>query len=281
MVKELAISSITGEPKDDIDKYLIYTIIPIVLDNSTMALIKVWGQTNFENETADEQYLRIIIDVIKSLLKANHHRRSYLKYEKEIEVEILEKNKNITEGIDLIEERPDLISEVDSFLIQIKSALDSLAKSLNPIFGCKFQNWGKGTVQGKKGKKSGGRIINALNNTPVSIRNRIKDLVEFIEDNIDYISAIVWLRDSPTHHGGIKVIRGFVYKFNEKKIILPVIMLKDGKEMLLPKFLNLTIKNIIDFVENIIVISLSNLTPGLFLAKISESEYQWRIKNKS
>lgn len=279
MYKELFLRSITGSPKDDIDRYLIYTVTQIVLNSSTMTLIKYWGQKNFENDITDEKYLKIIIDVTTSLLKANHHRRNYLKYEKEIEAEILQKNKNINEGVDLIEERPDLISEVDSFLVQIKSALDSLAKSFNPIFGLKIQNWGKGTIQGKKGKKSGVKIINALNNTPTSIRSRVKDLIGFIEDNIDYISAIVWLRDSPVHHGKIKIVRGFIYKFKEKKIIRPQIIFKNGKEIPLSDFLDLTIKNIINFVENIIVISLSNLTPGLFLAKISENEYQWRKKN--
>lgn len=151
MNKELVISSITGAPKDSIDKYLIYTIMPIVLNTSTKALVKDWCRTTFKNDVGDEQYLKKIIDVIKSLLKANHHKRNYLKYEKEIEAEILEKNKDITEGIDLIEERPDLISEVDSFLAQVKSSLDSLAKSLNPIFGLKIYNWGKDTVKGKKG----------------------------------------------------------------------------------------------------------------------------------
>ena len=153
MDKELFLSSITGSPKDDIDRYLIYTIIPIVLNSDTMAHVKLWGQTTFKNDIADEEYLKIIIDVTTSLLKANHHRRNYLKYEKEIESEILNKNKNFKEGVDSIEERPDLISEVDSFLTQIKSAIDSLAKSFNPIFGLKIHSWGKGTIKGKKGKK--------------------------------------------------------------------------------------------------------------------------------
>jgi translation initiation factor 2 subunit 2 len=72
-------------------------------------------------------------------------------------------------------ERQDLISEVDAFLIQLKSALDSLAKSLNPIFNLKINGWHKGKRKGSKIEESGIKIINTLN------RDRKHFIVEFLK----------------------------------------------------------------------------------------------------
>lgn len=274
MEQELVLSAITEPPKDDIEKHLIEDVLTIVLNRDTQSLINYWGTTKFNKNKIGEGYLMTIIDVVRSLMKANHHRRKYLEQEEIIEKEILEINKNSDSGVPIIYERPDLISEVDSFLIQLKSVLDSLAKSLNPIFNLKINGWHKGTRKGDKTQKSGVKIINALNNLVPELKNKATDLIYFIEDNIEYISAIVFLRDRPVHHGKIKNIQGFVYIIKERRLIKPRLVLKD-KNIDLSKFLETTIKNLINFTELVIVNTLKKLIPNIYLAKGNDGRFSW------
>ncbi|MHB8278645.1 MAG: hypothetical protein ACYDIA_13460 [Candidatus Humimicrobiaceae bacterium] len=274
MEPELVLSEITGPPKDDIEKHFIEDVLTIVLNRDTQTLINYWGETKFNKNKIGENYLMTIIDVVRSLIKANHHRREYLDHERVIEKEILEINKNTDSGIPIVYERPDLISEVDAFLAQLKSALDSLAKSLNPIFNLKINGWHKGKTNDDKIEKSGIKIINTLNYLEPELRNKVDDLINFIEDNIDYISAIVFLRDSPIHHGKIKNIQGFVYYIKDKKLMKPILVLKD-KNVNLSEFLETTIKNFIDFTELIIVNTLKNLIPSIYLAKGQDGRFSW------
>lgn len=274
MEKKLVLSAITEAPKDDIEKHLIENVLTIVLNNDTQQLINYWGHTKFHKDKIGENYLKTIIDVVRSLIKANHHRREYLDHEKIIEKEILELNKNIDSGIPVIYERPDLISEIDAFLVQLKSSLDSLAKSLNPIFNLKINGWHKSKRKEDKTEKSGIKIINTLNNLEPELRNKVDDLINFIEDNIDYISAIVFLRDSPIHHGKIKNIQGFVYIIEDKKLIKPRLILKD-KNVNISEFLETTIKNFIDFTQLIIVNTLKYLIPNINLQKGKDGRFSW------
>lgn len=274
MEPELVISAITEPPRDGIEKHLIEDVLTIVLNSDTQSLINYWGATNFNKDKIGEDYLMIIIDVVRSLMKSNHHRCKYLEQEKIIEKEILEINKNLDSGVPIVYERPDLISEVDGFLIQLKSALDSLAKSLNPIFNLKINGWHKGTRKGSKTQESGVKIINALNNLAPELKNKAVDLIYFIEDNIKYISAIVLLRDRPVHHGKIKNIQGFVYRIKEKRLIKPKLVLKDGS-IYISEFLETTIKNLINFTELIIVNTLKNLEPNICLAKGNDGRFSW------
>lgn len=274
METELVLSAITEPPKDDIEKHLIEDVLTIVLNSNTQSLINSWGATKFNKDKIGEDYLMTIIDVVRSLMKANHHRRKYLDQEKVIEKEILELNKNTDSGVPVVYERPDLISEVDAFLVQLKSALDSLAKSLNPIFNLKINGWHKGKRKGSKIEESGIKIINTLNNLESELKNKADDLINFIEDYIDYISTIVFLRDRPVHHGKIKNIQGFVYYIEDKKLIKPKLVFKD-KNINLSEFLETTIKNFVDFTELIIVNTLKNLIPNMYLAKGQDGRFGW------
>ncbi len=274
MEPELVLSAITEPPKDDIEKHLIEDVLTIVLNSNTQSLINHWGATKFNKDKIGEDYLMTIIDVVRSLMKANHHRRNYLDQEKVIEKEIIELNKNTDSGVPVVYERQDLISEVDAFLIQLKSALDSLAKSLNPIFNLKINGWHKGKRKGSKIEESGIKIINTLNNIESELKNKADDLINFIENYIDYISTIVFLRDRPVHHGKIKNIQGFLYYIEGKKLIKPKLVFKN-KNINLSEFLETTIKNFIDFTELIIVNTLKNLIPNIYLAKGQDGRFGW------
>jgi len=267
------------EPKDKIDWFLVKNILLVVQDKQTFALVRSWGHSKFNKEKVDEEYFEKMLSVVKSLLKANHHRRSYIKLASKLKEQLLKESLNIKSNIDLIYEKPDLISEVDSCLTHIKASLDSLAKSLNPIYGLKLNGWHKKKYRNKE--ISGLNVVNAINNLSQGGYGDSRKLARFIEDNVGYISYIVSLRDAPIHKGEISTIRGFKFCVRNQTIENPVIFHSEGKSESLSAFLTNTMWNFINFTQFFMVLSLSNLIKGTFLVVDKEEKPRWVLKFKS
>lgn len=257
------------EPKDEIDRFLLEKVLVIVQNRDTMGLVKFWGHSQFSTDKTHEWYFKHILSAIKRLIKANGHRRRYLELENQFKEKILGEIKKTEVNIDLVYEEQESISEVESFLVQLKAALDSLAKSLNPIFGLKIHGWHK-----DKGK-SGGEVLNILKrNLSKELSKKATNLIKFLENNIDYISCVVFLRDA-IHKPELKGIEHFRYSAKEEVLICPKIVFTSNEPKDLPKFLDETMKNFAIFTQAFIVLTFSDLVPGLFLAQDQTGEFSW------
>ena len=123
---------------DEIDERILNNIMFFLMDNITKTMVDFWGNQTLKKDKLYEIYFSIVIDGIKSLFKMNSHRRSYIKNKGLAEIEILTDLKKTDTKIDLAYERHELTSDIDGFLTQFKATLDTLARSLNPLFNLKF-----------------------------------------------------------------------------------------------------------------------------------------------
>ena len=256
--------------KDSTDKFLLEKILAIVGNTMTLNLISAWCHVKEYPEENAEKYHKKIVNTIRSLIKANHNRRVYKRLVGYSEKRLLKESVNAQSSIDLIYEEPDLMSEIDSFLVNIKAALDSLATSLNPIFGTRIDGWHK------KGKKSGVKIINTLNNLPADLAERTKDITMLMDDNIEYISYLVALRDSPTHRGNTANVTPFRFSVATGKIERPKITHNPDTTEDVSVFLDRTILSIGEFIQAFIVHSLSNLITDMVLMKDKKDNFTWQ-----
>lgn len=196
-----------AEAKDDLDKFIINRIAMNFGMQLTDAL-------NFEKKQK-EKFLDAILSHFSALLKANEAKRDYLKKEKKLIEQFKmqakkDANKNITLG-----ERPiELLSQSDSFFTQIKSAFDYLAQTLNPILNLSVDAWHRGSY--KKTTKSGVRILNALNNFSDKDKQKLKELIDLIENSLDWITYLVEIRDNPVHRG-VGIVKGNVIEMRITK----------------------------------------------------------------
>lgn len=264
------------EPQDKIDSFLLEEVLLIVQNTSTFELIKFWGHTKFNRDRVEEVYFKTILNVIKSLFKANHHRRNYLALEVKLKEQLLKEVKKTQSTVDLIYEKHDLISEVDSFLTQIKAALDSLAISLSPIYNIPIHGWHKKKDNGKD--ISGKNVVNAIKGLPKRGYGDSEGLAKYIEENYGYITYIVSLRDAPVHKGGATSIHGFRYIVKEDRLQEPFIIHSPLDGQTLSAFLTSTMWNFARFTQTFIAISLSNLITDMFLAPDEKGKVGWRSK---
>jgi hypothetical protein len=259
------------EAKDEIDAD--------ILENSTSMIIGL-QVSNFilTDKNLFDNYFENIIAVAGSLFKANSHRRKYHVQKDKFLSDF--KNRCLQDGVntDRAINSPDLISEVDGALTQIKAALDSLAKTLNPIFGLKLHGWNK------ENKESGRKIVNVLErNICSTLKDRVEPLKLLIEKNIPWISYLVSLRDDPNHHGGLKNITNVTYRQTTQEVVPPYILHNNFPEEV-GIFLERSLEDIIEFVHLVINHSLSaKVGPNLIIVKNETKEfppYRWAIIKK-
>ncbi len=254
-------------PKDEVDKDII---------NSHIATVMGLQLNNFLlTEERHDEYFKSIKDCTEHLLKANNNVRLYLEQEKKVmkkfKKDCLASDNKVHSTINPIE----LNCFTDSFLLQLKGSLDSIAKSFKPLLGVNIGGWNK--VK----KESGRQIIDILNNNlPVEKKNRAKTLINFIESNIKYITYIVYLRDG-IHQGGTKNITGIFYNYKEKKLTSQIIFHPDNSEEILSNFLKRVIIDFSQLTSIIICLSILIAAPtGMIITKNTKEEfppYQWHI----
>lgn len=255
--------------KDKYDRFLLEKVLLIVQNSMTMEFIKFWSHLQKYPDKNEEKYFKTITNVIRSLIKANHNRRIYNKLAQSSVKRLTKQSIEAKSTISLLYEEPDIMSEVDSFLANIKASLDSLAFSLNFIFGTKLDGWHK--VKGKSGVK----LVNSLKNLPKERAEKAKDLATFIEDNIGYITYLVALRDSPLHKGKTANVSYFKYNIDTGKLTKPEIYHNPTTKEDVSVFLNKTLEEISDFVQLFIALSLSGLIADTYLRKNKKGEFIW------
>jgi len=259
------------ETKDAIDKQIadatINMIFGLRLDNIVFRDKKIW-----------EDYFGKVLNLTKNFLKANEHYRKYLAEEKRFLLDYKEKClKDGNTNIFLATDSVGLNTEIDGFFSQIKSGIDTLATSFNPLLGSSFDGWHK--TKNKEGiLKSGLRIINFLENFGEPLKSKVDGLKKIIQDNIDWLTYIVSIRDKIHHRGGLKNITEITYDFRNKEVIPQNIIHPEGKE-LVRDFLLRTLNNTIIFVNAVLALSILIKTPsGMGIQKNDKDEfppYMW------
>lgn len=187
--------TLLAESKDELDSFIMNEI----MFNLGSSLANAFFQSGDKKHDA---YFEATHKCSIALLKANEHKRNYLDKEKKIIDDFkLQAVKDTNENITLGRRPIELLSEVDSYFMQIKCAFDYLAQILNPFFNINLDAWHKGKYKGVE--KSGARILYAMdNNLDEVTKNKIAPLRRFIEQNMDWVTYLVRLRDNPLHKGG-------------------------------------------------------------------------------
>ena len=264
------------DPQDELDSEIVNDTINMIVALNMNDILFMGDKKLSEN------FFGKVMDLTQSLLKANEHFRSYISKEKDLlekhkEYGLNNPNKNTNLGVNPIS----LNNEIDGVLSQIKAALDTLARALNPMFSFKLNGWHKD----KKGK-SGVDILKMIkNNLPENLKINSNNLYDYIENNSGYISYIVYLRDGPHHRGGLKNITQIVFDYKLQNVIAQKIIHPDGTEELMVDFLLRTIKTVKNFINGVLILSMHlKMGVGLVIVKNDNGNYppySWGIPNKT
>jgi len=257
------------ESKDEIDK-------KIVDDTINMIVGLQIGNFLIPEKKKDEEYFGHIMNVAESLFKANSHRRRYIDQEKKILEEFKNKCLTNTNTVDLSINSVDLTSEIEGVLTQIKSALDSLARSFSPLLGLNLHGWHK------KKKESGREVLDVIDkNLPNNLKDKSENLKNYIEKNIPWISYVVFLRDG-IHRGGLKNISAIIYRQTKKDVEPQHINYGNANENV-TSFITRLLNEITEFSNAVILLSLLVKAPeNMCIVKNEGKEwppYTWRITN--
>lgn len=202
-----------------------------------------------------------MLELTGSLLKANSHLRKYIEAEQKEIDELIAKNENqertIIDGSNPIE----LNTEFDGFLVHIKAALDSLAKTTNPLFGFNLEKWGRST-DSEGNEKSGIKILNTLKRKfGENQKKEEKLLIKFIEDNLDWLTFVVGLRNKPVHHGKSSS-SDLIFNYHTKTVTPQMLHYSGGKSETVKNFMKRTIGEILEFVHNFLFLSFTCKLPA-------------------
>ncbi|MEK9194271.1 MAG: hypothetical protein AAB884_00470, partial [Patescibacteria group bacterium] len=194
--------------KDEIDSLILSEICnPAVFQLNPLNAV-FWG-----DKQKNERFLGTIFGLSEALLKANEHRRKYLSFEKQKIEEVYNGAKQSSGTANMGFNPIELTTEIDGFFVQIKSGLDQLARSLNPLFGFRFDAWHKAKNPKSRMEESGFGILSSLeNNLPKNKKDKSERLLELLRSNIGWLSYLVFLRDNPVHRGGAKNITQIIFE---------------------------------------------------------------------
>lgn len=262
------------DAKDEVDRLILSEINnPAIFQLNPLNVVFLGDKNKFE------KFAGIVFDLSQLLLKANEHRRKYILYEKqEIEKAYAEANKT-SGSTDMGFNPVELTTEIDGFLVQVKSSLDQLACTLDPLFGFKFEGWHKKNNPESGIQESGfGILLSLENNLPKSKKEKSHRLVELLKSNIGWLSYIVFLRDNPVHKGGAKNITQIIFERESKKVIPQMIIHGEGKIEEVGPFLTRTIYEVTEFINGFLLLSMELAGAGLVLIKTQDG-YGWGIPN--
>ncbi len=254
------------EPQDVLDKE--------ILDNTLSMIIGLQvGDFILADKKLHDLYFDHVRGVTDALFKANSHRRKYLLQKEKVINDFKSKCSNAPTNTNQALHSPDLNGEIDAVLTQIKAALDSLAKTFNPLFDLKFRGWNKQKNKENGKEESGRGIIEQLkNNLPERHKLNSISLIKFIEDRIEYISYIVLLRDAPVHHGGLKNVSNITFQHVTQQVT-PQYIIHGSTPEEVSVFLNRIINEINGFTHEVLVLSLLLKTgPSLAIIKNPNKE---------
>lgn len=245
------------DTKDEIDFAITKkTMFNFVMQPNTEGLIFKQGSDE------KNRFTGYVLELTQSLLKANSHRRKYLEIEKKEIDDLIAENKESNEsyigGANSIE----LHTEFDGFLVHIKSALDSLAKTTKPLFGFNLENWGKG-IDVRDGKnKSGMKVLNSLKRNLGSESNEYRDLlIKLVEDNLQWLTSIVELRDKPVHKGK-SGSSDLVFNYITKSVTPQMLHYPNKTSEQVKDFMMRIIQEVLEFIHEFLFLAFNSKLPS-------------------
>lgn len=258
------------EINDDIDRLLLEEILLIVQNNQILPLVSYWGHQQLNIDKADEKFLKPVLLSINALVKANALRRNYVQ-RKDSLIEEIKKDESLSgANIDLLFNKVDAFILIEAFFGQIKTALDLLAQSLQPIYGREFKTWKR------KSNLSGMAIADTLSSSiKAEIRPNAKPIVDLIKLHAESITKIVAHRDDTVHYGKLKYVQGFRYSVETKKIVPPLIKIDEDAAAYVDQYMMEVIKYMSDFTQEFVLTLLSNLLTDMKVAKHKNGQWGW------
>lgn len=236
------------ETKDEIDQEIYQKImINFVSQLSSDGIIFAGDKKK------QEEFTGCIFAILQSLSKANSHRRKYVEMEKDEMEKLYTLNAEDSGSYVGAFVPVELNTQFDGVLVHVKAALDSLAKATKPLFGFNLPTWKK--VRDADGKeKSGLAIVKSLKNITRTPDEKLKQLIEFMEKNIDWITYIVTLRDNPVHKGGT-LTSNLIFSEHTKKVTPQLVIHPDGQKEQASAFMERNMKEIVEFMHIFLMLS--------------------------
>lgn len=258
------------EINDEIDRRLLEDILLIVQNTQILSLVSFWGHQKLQIDKADEQFLKHILLSINALVKANALRRNYVKRKNDLIEEIKKDNSISGANIDILLNKVDAFILIEAFFGQVKTSLDLLAQSLKPIYGREFQTWKR------KNNLSGMAIADTLSTSiKDDIKPNAKPIIELIKHHSESITKIVAHRDDTVHYGKLKNVQGFRYSVKNKEIIPPLIKITETEAGYVDEYMMEVLKYVADFVQEFIILLLSNLLPDMKVGRHKDGQWGW------
>lgn len=278
MNEELTITQLT-ERVDEIDDFLHEDVLRIVDDSSALSVVEFHAESMFSQKKGGEEYFLKTFGAVSALLKANAHLRNYKRLLPLLSEDILHSDAVSGSDVDMLFNKVDVMIEFEGFLSQLKTCLDMLAQSLNPITGKYFKTYGKAEVDGKQ--LNGVKIVNFLKK---SARSRIQQntikLQKLIIEHSEEITDIVNLRDVFVHQGRSKKIQGFRFSHSENKVFAPIMSTGEGKAIYVQDYMDDKLDYVSHFAQTFLVITLSSLLPDMIRGKKETGGWQWFTKSR-
>lgn len=252
---------------NEVERSILDQILKPVLNETTQTILNYWIVEKFRNEKGADQYITVIRKTCLRLMQAYQHQKNYKivedKITKDVKKEIAKKRFYIDERWYKLE----LNCEVDAFLTKWKSTLDSLAKSLIPIFNTKALTF-------ERSEKYSFRFLGELeNNLPDDIKRKTIELSKFVKDKSDTLHKMIKLRDDIVHFDK-ELLTPYHYHLKENKLFMPNLLWED-RWFSPEEFMLFATEFLKDFIKDFILLSLNNLESNLKLF-ISDSGYEWR-----
>lgn len=256
------------EKTDKFDEFLLEEILMIVQNKDILSVVSFWGYNKSKSEKINEVFYKKIMLAVNALIKANALRRNYYHIKDEM-IEKIEQSSDIKNtNIDMLFNKVDAFILIEGFFVQIKTSLDLLAQSLEPIYGIKSHTWGE-----KKGL-SGQAIVDMLNNNlSIDTKMHAQPLINLIDDNKVEITQIVRHRNDTVHYGKLNKVQGFRFSFKDKKVIAPLILVNEKESDYVHKYLDEALDYIASFTQSFIITILSNLIPDMIVSKRSDNTW--------
>jgi hypothetical protein len=262
------------EINDNIDKILLEDILLIVQNTDILSIVSYWSHQKFNLDKTDQEYLKKIMLSVNALVKANALRRNYHKI-KDVLIKDVENDPTIKgTAIDMLFNKVDAFILIEAFFSQIKTSLDLLAQSIKPIYGHEFHTWAK------KNELSGMEIVSVLkNNLKSDLKPHAEPIIKLIETHADSITRIINHRDDTVHYGKLNKVQGFRYSVSQNKVIPPLILVTDTQSAYVHEYLDEVLKYIADFIQEFVVVTLSNLMPDMVIARLGDGSWGWNTRS--
>lgn len=260
-------------PIDDIDHFLANDILMIVQNTQILELVKIWNHQHYNVDKAEEKFFEKIMLCVTALFKANAHLRNYRRVEeiylKKIEID----DDNKKTFVDILYNKTDVFVEIEGFLTQVKTALDLLAQSFKHVYQIDSKTWHKKKDSKTGLEVSGLAIVNSLQNLGTDIKPHVEPVISLIIANGEKITSLVNNRDGCVHYGKVNNIQGFRYSVSDKKVYAPIIAIDSSNALYVKDYLENQLEYIAKFIQEILVLILSNLVTDMVVRKNTKGEW--------